>query len=262
MLNLIRADFYKLSKSLTIKIIFAITTFSAIAMTLIAYLIPQGKIEENTTGIWFLFSDVNMISILGAVIAGVFICGDFENKTIQDAIANGSSRGTVIVSKAIVFCCAIAFVLLPYAIITSIAFGTSSEFSMGKLAVGFLHLLTAPDSTTITVSEIWKLIAIMLTLIILYIAQLSICIPLALMLKKPVFVISIYYGLSILLAQLVGISGGMDSILAFTPFGGKYTFMTLDTGSGDIIQAISVSLFFIIAMLAIAYSTFRKSEFK
>jgi len=262
MLNLIRADLYKLSKSLAIKIILAITTFSAIAMTLIAYLIPQGKIEESTARIWFLFSDVNMISILGAVIAGVFICGDFENKTIQDAIANGTSRGTVIVSKAFIFCCAIAFVLLPYAIMTGIAFSTSSEFSMGSLAVGFLHLMTGADSTAITASEIGKVVAIMLTLIILYVAQLSICIPLALMLKKPVFVIAIYYGLSILLAQLVGIGDVMDRILAFTPFGGKYTFMTMDTGSGDMIKAISVSLLFTLAMLAIAYSTFRKSEFK
>jgi ABC-2 type transport system permease protein len=262
MLNLIRADFYKLSKSLTIKIIFAITTFSAIAMTAIAYLIPQGKIAESTSGVWFLFSDVNMISILGAVIAGVFICGDFENKTIQDAIANGSSRGTVLISKAIVFCCAIAFVLLPYVIVTGIAFSTNSEFSMGSLAVGFLHLLTAPDSAAAAVSEIWKLLVIMLTLIILYVAQLSVCVPLAIMLKKPVFVIAIYYGLSILLAQLIGIGGVTESILAFTPFGGNYTFMTLATGTEDIIKAISVSLLFILAMLAITYSTFRKAEFK
>jgi|GEM_PF-4582436 len=56
-----------------------------------AYMISRGKIDDSMTRIGFMFGDASMISILGAVMAGVFICGDFDNKTINDAIANGCS---------------------------------------------------------------------------------------------------------------------------------------------------------------------------
>ena len=234
-------------------------------MVMIAYLIPQGKINASTAGIGFMFSDVNMIGILGAVIAGVFICGDFDNKTIHDAIANGYSRWAVIVSKAIVFCCAIAFILLPYVIVTGIALSTGSKFSMGSVAVGFLNLLTSEAGTAFSASQVLKLLAVMLTLIIVYVAQLSVCIPLALVLKKPVLVVAIYYGFTILFASLTGLKNSsqmFDHIFACTPYGSNYTFVTLNTGTGDMFKAISVSLIFIILMLAVTYCAFRKSEIK
>lgn len=265
MYNLILADLFKLRKTMAIKILFGITTVSAVIMAVMAYMIPQGKIDASTTGIGFMFSDVNMMSILGAVIAGVFICGDFDNKTIHDAIASGCSRGEVIGSKAIVFCCAIVFILLPYAIVTGIALGTGSKFSMGSAVLGFLHLLTSEAGTDFSASEIWKLLVVILTLIIVYVAQLIVCVPLALVLKKPVLVVAIFYGFSILCGQLMGLRNSskvFDRIFAFTPYGGNYPFVTLDTGTGDIFKAISVSLIFIIAMLAVTYCAFRKSEIK
>ncbi len=265
MLNLIQADLFKLRKSKAIYILLGITTLSAIAMAVMAYLIPQGKIEASMTGIGFMFSDINMISILGGVIAGVYICGDFDNKTIHDAIANGCSRGTVIVSKAAIFGFAVAFILLPYAIITGIALSTGSEFNMGSVAVGFLRILTSENTTAFSASDICKLLAVMLTLMIVYVAQLSICIPLAFMLKKPVLVVPIYYGFSILSAQLMRLSDSspvFDRIFSCTPYGGNYAFVTMDTGTGDLVKAIVVSLVFIIVMLAVTYSAFRKSEIK
>ena len=265
MYNLISADLFKLRKSMAIKILFGITTISSIIMAVIAYLIPQGNIDASMTGIGFLFSDIDVISILGAVLAGVFICGDFDDKTIHDAIANGYSRETVIVSKAVVFCCAVAFLLIPYAIIICISLSTGSKFDMGKVSVGFLHILTSEAGITFSTPEIWKFLAVMLTLMIIYAAQLSVCVPLAFTLKKPVLVVPIYYGFTIFCAQLVGLRGKsalFDGIFACTPFGGNYTFITLDSGLGDILKSIFVSLIFIIVMLVVTYSSFRKSEIK
>ncbi|MBA9084194.1 ABC-2 type transport system permease protein [Fontibacillus solani] len=265
MINLIKADLFKLRKSMAFRILLGITSASAVIMTMMAYWIPQGKIEASMTGIGFMFSDVNMISILGAVIAGIFICGDFDTKTIHDAITTGYSRGTVIVSKAFVFGIAIVFMLLPYAIITGIALGTGSEFNMGSVAIGYLHLLTSEAGTIFSASDIWKLLVIMLTLIIVYMAQLSICVPLAFVLKKPVFVVAINYGFSILTAQLMGLaknSAVFDSLFSCTPYGGNYTFLTLDSTAGDLIKAIGVSAAFIIVILAITFAIFRRSEMK
>lgn len=265
MYNLILADLYKIHKSMAIKIIFGITTVSAVVMAVMAYLIPQGKIDASMTGLGFLFSDISVMGILGAVIAGVFICGDFDNKTISDAIANGSSRFAVIVSKAIIFCITIVFILLPYAIVTGIGLGTGYKFGMGSVAMGFLHLLTIEAGRAFSATDIWKLVAVMLTLMIVYVAQLSICIPLALVLKKPILVVAINYGFSILFGQLMGLKNSskvFDRVFAFTPYGGNYPFVTLDTETGDIFKAIFVSLIFVTAILALTYGAFRKSEFK
>lgn len=265
MYNLIWADLFKLRRSLAIKILLGITTIGAVVMTVMAYLIPQGKVDASMTGIGFLFSDIHMMSILGAVLAGVFICGDFDNKTIHDAIASGSSRSTVIISKTLVFGCALVVLLLPYAIATGIGLGTGSEFDMGSMAVGFLHLLTSKVSTAFSAAVIGKLLVVMLTLLIVFVAQLSLCVPLALALKNPVLVVAIYYGFSLLCAQLVRLREAyptFDRIFSYTPFGGNHSFVTLNTGAGDIIKAISVSLIFIIVMLAVTHFAFRKTEIK
>ncbi|SED13278.1 ABC transporter permease [Paenibacillus sp. GP183] len=265
MFNLVQADLFKLRKSKAMMILLGITTISAVAMAVMAYLIPQGKVEASMTGIGFMFSDINIISILGGVTAALLICGDFDNKTTHNAIATGSSRGAVIISKAIVLGIALAFILLPYAIITGIALSTGSEFSMGSVAVGFLHVLTSVDGTTLSASGVLKLLAVMLTLMIVYVAQLSICVPLAFILKKPIFVVAIYYGFSILSAQLIKLSESsavFDRIFSSTPYGGNYAFVTLNTGTGDMVKAIAVSLGFIIVMLAVTYRAFRKSEIK
>ncbi|WP_026884524.1 hypothetical protein [Clostridium akagii] len=265
MYNLILSDLFKLRKSMAIKILFGITTVSAVTVVVVAYLIQHGKIGAGTTGIWFLFSDANVMSILGAVLAGIFICGDFDNKAINDAISNGYGRGTVIVSKAIVFFCSIALILLPYAIITGIALSTGSKFSMGTDAVGFLHILTKDAGMVFSASKIMKLIVVMLTLMIVYMAQLSVGIPLAFVLKKPILVVPVYYVFTIFCVQLIGLRGRslmFDRIFACTPFGGNYTFLTFNSAVEDILKAISVSLIFIIVMLGVTYCTFRKSEIK
>ncbi|MNP68119.1 hypothetical protein D3C76_1640280 [compost metagenome] len=96
-------------------------------------------------------------------------------------------------------------------------------------------------------------------------AQLILCVPLAFVLKKPVLVVPIYYGFSILTAQLIGVANSspvFDRIFSCTPYGGNYTFLTLDAVAGDIFKAIGVSLAFIILILAVTFALFRKSEMK
>ncbi|MNC29105.1 ABC-2 family transporter protein [compost metagenome] len=265
MYNLIWADGFKMRKSAAIKIIFVITTLCAAAMSVIAYLIPQGKVDESLSSIGFLFSDMNVISILGSVLAGVYICGDYESKTIHDAISSGSGRGTVIFSKTVVLCSALAFVLLPYAIIIAIALCIGTEFSMGNVSLGFLNVLTSGAGQNLSASEGMKLLTVSVTLIIVYMAQLSITVPLAFIFRKPVLVIAIYYGLSILTGQLGGVadrSPVFERIFGLTPYYGNYILITLDTGAGEMFRAILVSFIFILVMLAFTYSIFRKAEIK
>lgn len=265
MINLIRADLYKMRKSSTIKILFGITTLCSLVMTYMTYMIQQGKMSEQYAGMAFLFSDVNITSILGAVLAGVYICGDFDNKTIHDAISCGIKRGTVLISKTIVYLCGIVFILLPYAIVTAIAISTDYSYNAGAVALGFLNILTKDYGITFNGAMVVKIIAVMLTLIIVYLSQLSICVPIAIGLKKPVLVVAIFYGISILSGQLSSLKNSskvFDFIFACTPFDGKYGLVTTETAPSDLLKAVVVSVLFSIAMLAITYSTFRKSEIK
>ncbi|MDP4182477.1 MAG: ABC transporter permease [Bacillota bacterium] len=221
MYNLIRADLFKMGKSSVVKVLFGITSFSAVIMAVMAYMIAKGKLDPGMAGIGFMFSDIDMISILGAVIAGVFICGDFDNKTIHDAVACGCSRGSILVSKAIVLFCALIFILLPYIITTVIALSTGSKFSMGSVGVGFLNILTQESGTACMASVFFKLLITTLTLIIVYAAQLSLCIPFAVIFKKPVLVVAVYYGITILFAQITRLRNSFpmfESIFSCMPF--------------------------------------------
>ncbi|MBD2870337.1 ABC transporter permease [Paenibacillus arenilitoris] len=265
MLNLIQADLYKLRKSRAIKVLLAMTTVSATVMAVMAYLIPQGQIDASMTGIGFMFSDMNMISILGGVIAGILICGDFDNKTIQDAIASGFGRAAIVIGKAAVLGVAVALVLLPYAVVTAVALGTGHPFGMENVALGFLHLLTAEGGSAFAAADIWKTVFIILTLLLVYAAQLSICVPLAFLLRKPIFVVAIYYGFSILCAQLMRLGDGshwFGSLFSSTPYGGRHAFMSLETGAGDMLATAVVSFMFMIVTTAVTYAAFRRAELK
>ncbi len=263
MFNFILADGMKMMKSKAMKILFVCTTLCAAIMTIMTYFIESGLLDTGLSSIGFMFSDVNIISILGAVVAGIFISGDFENKTIHSAISSGYSRGSIIIGKAIVFFGAIAILLLPYAVATGIALCIGAGFDMGSVGVGFLNLITREAGTDLSVGMLFKLIAVMLTLIIVYMAQLSLCVPLALVLKKPAFVVAIYYAMTILSAQLAGLRGSsstFDRLYALTPFGGNHSFVTLGTGARDMWRAIGVSIGFMIIVLLVTYSLFRKSD--
>ncbi|MNP10750.1 hypothetical protein D3C76_1029110 [compost metagenome] len=96
-------------------------------------------------------------------------------------------------------------------------------------------------------------------------AQVSICVPIALTTKKPVLVVGIYYGVTILVAQLSALGENnsvLKNILSVMPYGGNYTLINLNTGTEDIVKAVIVSLVFIVLMLGVTYSLFRKAEIK
>lgn len=265
MYNLIKADLFKLRKSMAIKIIFAIAAIGALTMVIMAYLIQKGKLNTGTTGIGFMFSDANMVAILGAVLAGIFICGDFDNRTIHEAIVNGNSRCKVVISKSIVFFISCLVILFPYFIVTGIAIKTGYKFNMGGISVGFLNLITTEGGKAISSSQGLKILSIMFGMIFIYIAQLSVCIPFAIGLKKPVIVVAIFYGITILSPQLAKLEASykaFKNIIECTPYGNKYFFMTLNTGAGDIVKAFIVSLICIIIMLAITCFAFKRAEIK
>jgi ABC-2 type transport system permease protein len=264
MLNLYLSDLYKIRKSAAMKVLFAIASVSAIAVAVMAFFMARGTLSKNLSGINFLLSDISMMSLLGAVAAGVFVCGDFDNRSIHEAIANGNSRAAVVVSKAASFGTAVLFILLPYVIVTAASIGTGSPFNMG-VSMGFMNLLTTEAGKSLSAADIGKLIFCIVSLVAVYLGQLSVCVLFAMVFKKPVVVVAVNYGLSILVGQLQSIKNASRvfyHIFAVTPFGGSYDLINLGTSCGDLAKAIGVSAAFSAVMLLITFFAVRKSEIK
>lgn len=264
MINIIKADLYKMRKSMAMKVLFLMTLLCSIIMTIMSYSIASGSISDTYSGIAFLFSDANMISILGAVLAAIFICGDFDNKVISTEISSGSSRISVITSKIISYFIAIFIIMIPYIVVSVAGVISGSEFSMGQ-GVGFLNLLQSGEGASLSVNDILKLIVVAFVLAVVYLGQFIICVPIAFKIKKPVIVVAVYYGFSIVAAQISNLatkSDALNNVLSLTPYGGKYSFLTLESSRGNIVKALVVSIVFAAIIGAISYLLFRKEEVK
>ena len=265
MFNLIRADFFKIWKSAAVKILFLVSCLCAAAMAAIASSVANGRMDASMSGIGFLFSDVDVIGILGGVCAAVLICSDFDNKAIHDAVAGGCGRFTVVAAKAVVLAGSVITLLIPYAVAAGIGIGTGSKFGLTTPGLGFLNLLTATGGTALTAAQGWELLGLMLLLLLVYAAQLSLCLPLAVISRKPVVVIAVYYAFSVLSGQLSALAKSSklaSDLFALTPYGGNYSLLTLSSGAADLVKAVLVSLIFIIAMVALTFAAFRKAEIK
>jgi len=266
MINIIQADIYKLKRSRAIKILFLIMWGAAAIVTLVSYLVAQGKVGMEISGPISGLSDVMTIAIIGPFLAGIYICSDFSNKSINDTISSsGKGRGVVIVSKAIVLYLLILLMTLPYAIVTIIAFSTGADFSEPFSASVFLNILANPNDIDVTGSAIGKMLGIMLVMMFAYASQMTIVVLLAFLVRKTSLVIFLGFG-SILALQILGGLGteiaAIETFLNFTPFSVNNSILTMDAEMGSILKAIGISLLFIAWILSITNGTFRKSEIK
>ena len=103
MFNLIKADLYKMRKTKSIKILFLLCCISATLMSVISYQLTNGNLSHDIIGIGSFFTDFQMISLVSVIFISLFICNDFDNKTIHDSISTGYSRSSIIICKTITY---------------------------------------------------------------------------------------------------------------------------------------------------------------
>lgn len=262
MFNLIRADLYSIRKSKVIKILFCIVSVCSITMAVVSHLMAVGKVSLDSAGNASALGEPMMMSLIGAVLAGVFICGDFENKTIHDAISCGSGRRTIIVSKAISYFIVIAFMMIPYFVVTIIGVCMDFEYTL-YMRSSFLGILSNVSSIEVASQMIFKILAITLTLMLVYASQMSICVALSFLIRKSILTVGICFGIPLLINLIMGLGNNVQILadfFSYTPF--TMGYITLDAAASDFIKPIVVSIGFIIVLLAITYSGFRKSEVK
>lgn len=266
MINLIRSDLYKLQKSKPIKILFLMMWIAAGVVAVVSYLMAQGKVGFELSGPISGLTDIMMVAIVGPFLAGVYICGDFDNKTINDAISScGRSRGAVVLAKSVVYYLLVMLMLVPYAVVTVIAFATGAEFSQPFANSVFLSILANSSSLDFSAVVFGKMLVIMLVMMIAYAAEMSVCVLLAFLLRRSSLVIFIGFG-AILVLQILGGIGTkfeiVENILSYTPFSVGSASLTMDAETNVILKALGVSLLFVSWLMSITNATFRKSEIK
>lgn len=253
MFNLIKCEFMKLKKSIAFKVVFAIICFYGTMMTVTN--IIQVTPVTPTSGVGaFLFAlaeQSSIIIIVGAVMAGIFICADFENRTLQTAIACGHSRMTLLISKALAYFLAMAVIMVPYPVIMSVCMSIHNGFG-----------------TPITFDILLKLLASLLSIILVNIVALSVCVFLAFMIKKSGAVIGSCIGILAVINVAIGIlsrvSISAQPILKYFPSmtGLGNSVLKQETGYGIFIPAILISILCTSIILLITGILFQKTELK
>ena len=178
MFNLIKADLYKMRKTKSIKILFLLCCISATLMSVISYQLTNGNLSHDIIGIGSFFTDFQMISLVSVIFISLFICNDFDNKTIHDSISTGYSRSSIIICKTITYFISILIFLLPDVIAAIVGMCSNYSFETFLPSV-FQNIMKNENGTAFDFNIFLKIIAIWFTMAIVYASQISISIFLA-----------------------------------------------------------------------------------
>ena len=125
----------------------------------------------------------------------------------------------------------------------------------------FQNIMKYESGATFDATIFFKILAIYLTMSIVYASQISVSILIAFAVKKPIIVISLGYIINASIAQIVNIDSFSD-LFKLTPFGVDYSKLTLDASTSVYGNFIGISIIFMLLMIILSYISFRKSEIK
>ena len=112
---------------------------------------------------------------------------------------------------------------------------------------------------------IWKLVLSYVAYAIVYIGQLSVCIPVAIKCKKTVVVTAFgfFFGMiTALVGTLAGKVEALEKIYQFTPYYYGIEKLGINAETGDMCMGILVSIVFTALMGILSLALFRKSDIK
>lgn len=194
--------------------------------------------------------DCGIEIVICALFAGIFICSDFENRTISLAVTAGNSRAAVLLGKAGAFYLAVAVLVLPYPLISGAA---------ATIIGGF--------GTAVTGAVVMGMVRMLLFKVLISAAMMTVCIPLCFLLKKSGT--SAAAGILVLLAGQTALSirtgdggGIVDTIYRYSPIGLLATVSNPVITTGEGLTALAASAALILIMLGAAWMAFRKMELK
>lgn len=264
MSHLLKADLYKLRKSTALKAGFLVSLISISLLAIMLYNVSQGNIGADVAGSLSLLTDAMMVSLLSSLVIGMIVCGDFKSKIIHAEITCGG-RGTITLTKTLTSLFITAIMLFPYAALAIILFASHTDLApLAGIPSLFINIMTNGADVAVDASAIGKSVLLCVIGMFVYLARLSICIPVAFIVRRPVAVLaagiisSFGFDMIVKATEDVPILG---DLLAYTPYAVIYD-LDMDAGAPVMLKAVIASGLFIGPMVALTYAFFRKAEIK
>ena len=268
MINLMKADFYKMRKSATLWFTFLVMCVAVTVFAVLSIGMAKGSIGKETIGMASGLSDGSLTAIIGPFLAAIFICSDFTNKTMHDSILCGKGRRAIVYAKIIPYGLSILLMLLPYSILTIVGFLVKGSFSLdfaNGMDSSYMMVLASQGSVAHDAEMILKMLLIVVVVAVMYIARMSLCILLGYTIRKPVLVVGIGFIVEMvgsLIALSVSSSEALTEALSWTPFVGIKETLNMGAAYSDLFKTLGASIVFIVIILNITSAIFATSEVK
>ncbi|MGG5371047.1 hypothetical protein [Enterococcus sp. AZ196] len=259
MIDLMKADFFKARNSSVLFVLFFFACFSSVFMFVSAHIVAEDIEKSSILQLASFFSDTQMISLLGCIFVGIYLCRDFDEKAIEQAIGSGKKRGQIIANKILILILFAFLLYLPY-VAGSIFFGASSISAVAFIQTVPLKFaaencsLQLNTETLLNISKLFFLSAFTMA------GQLSITIPFVFLLRRSVSVLASSYLLLLLLGPVASLNSTVKDGLSFTPFYLNPAKMVLGLSNEFFFQRVLINSCFILLMAGISWLIFRKSE--
>ena len=261
MKNLFTATIYRIWKSTGIKIVFVLTTLVAALYYVCGYMVADGKIDAASAGSVTGLGDAMMLWIFGPLITAMVIGADFENKTIHGAIGYG--RAKMIINDVLIYAICMLVLTLPYILgsIVCLAGGVNMDGAQLTAVSACMDNAVRYQGTY----GIGKLALTYLAFACVTMGQISICVPVAVKVKKPVIVTAFGFFFGMITALLATLAAKVDALQAvykMTPYAYGLAEVNLDANVSELFLAIVISVVFTGVMGLVAWLLFRKAEIK
>ncbi|MGI6104772.1 MAG: ABC transporter permease [Raoultibacter sp.] len=256
MINLMKAEFLKLKKSLPFKlVVLAMLVLSIVAAFSSLSYVGSPSAEElemvfsGYEAFFVSLRDTTTIAMLGVLLVGIVVCSDFDNRTIQAEISSGHKRISVLLSKYVVFFVALFIAVFPYpfmrAILQGLLIGLGIELSLGVIFHMLLSCITVVFVSTALISISILFAFVLRNTIITVVASL----------------VLIVLGGNALLSFGISIPA-LGNVLARTPLGLGKDLYENGYAAPDLFLALGVSVIVIVVMIVVTQLFFRRAELK
>lgn len=260
MINQLRADLYVMRHSATAALCLLAAAIAATLYTWLQHSLAVGDLSATSAqGVQGL-SDILLVSLLGPLLFGVVVSQPFETRSVHDALL-ASGRGSFVASKTVIASLLVTGLSVPYGLAVLVGRATGAEFAPA-IPTTFSQLLSTGGD--LTGAEVGTILAVTITGALLMAAKLSVCLPLAIWLKRPLVVMAIGFVWSFvadLVATAAADVGGLDALVRLTPLAAEHLPGPESTG-GELWSTVAVSVVFIVLMGAVAWAIFRRADVK
>lgn len=260
MANLLRADLFRLRHSTGVLVCLIVAVASAAGYVYLSHAMATGALDASAANSASVVSDVMIVNLLGSLLVGLLVSHDFETKAIHDALL-ASSRATFVAAKAVMAAGLVMALVAPYGIAALVGFVSGGEFAL-FLPTPFLDVVANEAGLAVDAGSIASVVAVAAVTSLRYAALLSICVPLAFALRKPVAVMAIGFAWGFVADFLVSLtddSAVIGPLVALTPYAPRH-IPALASGGADLVATAGVSVVFIAVMAAVTQLFFRRSD--